>query len=114
MQEVTEWSAFRWKTKVLREEGGRAMESSETSSQSILRDWYNTENRTPQTHYVNKAFMALAIATVATVVSSIPHFCCKRLFNVDKAAGVPQQTITVTTYCVKKNMPLKIYQAAVS
>jgi len=57
-------------------------------------------------HYVNNAFKAWAISTtnttVATNVSSIQYFCCKRLINVDKAAGVPQQTITVTTYCVKK------------
>jgi hypothetical protein len=82
------------------------MESLETSLQSILRDWYNTENRTPQMHYANSAFKAWVISitnkTVATNVSSIQYFCCKRLFSVDKAAGVPQQTITVTMYCIKK------------
>jgi hypothetical protein len=55
---------------------------------------------------VNNAFKARAIftttATAATVVSSTQYFCCKRLFNVDKAARVPQQTIIVTTYFVKE------------
>ena len=82
------------------------MESLETSSQSILRNWYDTENRTPQMHYVNNAFKAWAISTtnttVATAVSFMQYFCCKKLFNVDKAAGVPQHNIRVTMYCVKK------------
>jgi hypothetical protein len=57
-------------------------------------------------HYVNNAFKVWAISTTiaiaATVVSSTQYFCCKRLFNVDTAAGVPQQTIIVTTYFVKE------------
>ena len=68
-------ASIQMEDKVLWEEEGRAMESLETSSQCILRNWYDTENRTPQMHYVNNAFKAWAISTtnasVATVVSSI-------------------------------------------